>query len=178
MADKFANPVSVVTREPGRTGNTIRNTLELAARLEALESRAAIEALISAYANAFDRIDVTLLNGIWHEESTLDLPGFGKAGGREEILAMAQNSWRQMPHMHHWMANPMITIEGDSAAGTVAADCLFQDIEKGPVQVSGLYHDNFKRRDGKWAFLSRRFELHFLTPLKEWVPIAGTEIEE
>ena len=151
------------------------NIEELTTRLEALESRAAIESLISAYANAFDRIDVSLLGRIWHEESTLDLPGFGKAGNRNEILAMAQDSWRQMPHMHHWMANPVIEIEGDSALGTVAADCLFLDIEKGPVQVSGLYHDKFGRRQGKWTFLSRRFELHFLTPLKDWIPLAGDE---
>lgn len=151
------------------------NNEQLAARLDALEIRAAIESLISAYANAFDRIDASLLSSIWHEESTLDLPGFGQAGNRDEILAMAQNSWRQMPHMHHWMANPLIEIEGDSAVGTVAADCLFHDIEKGPVQVSGLYHDRFERRDGKWAFLSRRFEMHFLTPLKDWVPAAGEE---
>ncbi|WP_457970521.1 nuclear transport factor 2 family protein [Pseudomonas sp. R4-84] len=151
------------------------NIEELSTRLDALESRAAIESLISAYANAFDRVDVLLLGAIWHEESTLDLPGFGKAGNRDEILAMAQNSWHQMPYMHHWMANPLIEIKGDSAAGTVAADCLFHDIEKGPVQASGLYHDRFERRDGKWAFLSRRFELHFLTPLKDWVPVPGDE---
>ena len=99
------------------------NNEQLNARLDALESRAAIESLISAYANAFDRIDASLLGSIWHEESTLDLPGFGQAGNRDEILAMAQNSWRQMPHMHHWMANPLIEIEGDCAVGTVAADC-------------------------------------------------------
>ncbi|WP_241802182.1 nuclear transport factor 2 family protein [Pseudomonas corrugata] len=113
------------------------NIEELTLRLDALESRVALESLISAYANAFDRIDVSLLSGIWHEESTLDLPGFGQAGNREEILAMAQNSWRQMPHMHHWMANPLIEIEGDSAAGTVAADCLFHDIEKARFKSAG-----------------------------------------
>jgi hypothetical protein len=151
------------------------NIEDLAARLDALESRMAIERLISAYANAFDRVDVRLLREIWHVDSTLDLPGFGSATSRDEVLAMAENSWKQMPHMHHWMANPLIEIEGDSAIGTVAADCLFYDIEKGPVEVSGLYHDKFERRDGVWAFLSRRFELHYLTPLKDWVPVAGNE---
>ncbi|KIY39905.1 MULTISPECIES: nuclear transport factor 2 family protein [unclassified Pseudomonas] len=151
------------------------NIEALNARMDALESRAAIETLIAAYANAFDRIDVELLQRIWHADSTLDLPGFGSAVNRDEILIMAANSWRQMPHMHHWMANPLIEIEGDSAWGTVAADCLFYDVDKGPVQVSGLYHDRYERRDGKWAFLSRRFELHFLTPLSDWVPIAGEE---
>ncbi|RRV10085.1 nuclear transport factor 2 family protein [Pseudomonas sp. v388] len=147
----------------------------LSARLDALESRAAIDRLISAYANAFDRLDAALLQDIWHLDASLDLPGFGSASGRDGILAMAENSWRQMPHMHHWMANPLIDIVGDSATGTVAANCLFHDIEKGPVQVSGLYYDRFERRAGKWAFLSRRFELHYLTPLNDWLPIAGIE---
>lgn len=151
------------------------NIQALAARLDLLESRLAIETLISAYANAFDRLNPDLLQQIWHEDSTLDLPGFGGAGSRNEIISMAEQSWRQMPHMHHWMANPLIEIEGNSAVGTVAANCLFHDIEKGPVQVSGLYHDRFERRDGKWKFVSRRFELHYLTPLKEWVPVAGSE---
>lgn len=151
------------------------NINALAERLDLLESRLAIDTLISAYANAFDRLDVDLLQKIWHEDSTLDLPGFGAAGSRDEILSMAEQSWRQMPHMHHWMANALIEIEGDNAVGTVAANCLFHDIEQGPVQVSGLYHDRFERRGGQWKFVSRRFELHYLTPLKEWVPIAGSE---
>lgn len=151
------------------------NTEQLLARLDALESRAAIEILISAYANAFDRLDRALLQSIWHADSTLDLPGFGSASSRDDILLMAENSWRQMPHMHHWMANPLIQIDGDNATGTVAADCVFYDVEKGPVQVSGLYHDTFERRAGKWAFASRHFELHYLTPLKDWMPVAGSE---
>lgn len=150
------------------------NIEQLVARLDALESRAAIDALISAYANAFDRLDRVLLQSIWHADSTLELP-FASASSRDEILLLAENSWQQMPHMHHWMTNPLIQIDGDSAAGTVAADCVFYDIEKGPVQVSGLYHDTFERRSGQWAFKSRHFELHYLTPLKDWVPIAGNE---
>jgi hypothetical protein len=151
------------------------NLETLIARLDALESRAAIETLISGYANAFDRLDADLLSRLWHADATLDLPGFGSGGSRDEILAMAQRNWQRMPHMHHWMANPLIHIEGDVATGTVAADCLMHDIEQGPVQLSGLYHDRFERREGQWRFASRRFELHFLTPLENWKPIAGSE---
>ncbi|MFK3796016.1 MULTISPECIES: nuclear transport factor 2 family protein [unclassified Pseudomonas] len=73
------------------------NIETLSARLEALESRAAIDRLISAYANAFDRVDAALLRDIWHLDASLELPGFGSAQGRDGILAMAQSSWRQMP---------------------------------------------------------------------------------
>lgn len=147
----------------------------LSARLEALESRAAIESLISGYANAFDLMDPELLRSLWHDDAVLDLPGFGAGANPEEILAMAQRNWRRMPHMHHWMSNPMLRIDGDTATATVAADCLFHDVEQGPVQVSGLYHDRFERRQGEWRFTSRRFELHFLTPLLNWTPVAGSE---
>jgi len=181
LGDKDWSAFASVPAEqtPPRLINSTRdnamNIETVLARLDALESRAAIESLISAYANAFDRMDSGLLHGIWHADATLDLPGFGSAASREDIMRMADNSWQQMPHMHHWMANPLIDIDGDSATATVAADCLFQDIEKGPVQVSGLYHDSFARRDGQWRFLSRRFELHYLTPLLNWTPIAGSE---
>lgn len=151
------------------------NIETLLARVDALESHAAIEALISGYANAFDRKDLGLLQDIWHEDAILDLPGFGSAASRDEILRMANNNWQKMPHMHHWMANPLIEIVGENATATVAANCLFHDIERGPVQVSGLYYDRFSRRSGQWRFLSRSFQLHYLTPLKNWVPVAGTE---
>lgn len=147
----------------------------LAARLEAVESRIVIESLISAYAHAFDLMDKELLRSLWHDDAALDLPGFGAGANPDEILAMAQRNWTRMPHMHHWMSNPMIHIEGPVATGTVAADCLFHDVEQGPIQVSGLYHDRFERREGQWRFTSRRFELHFLTPLVNWRPVAGNE---
>ena len=38
----------------------------LSTRLEALESRTAIDGLISAYANAFDRVDAAFLRDIGH----------------------------------------------------------------------------------------------------------------
>ncbi|MFB4390513.1 MULTISPECIES: nuclear transport factor 2 family protein [unclassified Pseudomonas] len=151
------------------------NIENLSARLHALESRMAIETLISSYANAYDLMDSDLLQTLWHEDAILDLPDFGVGTHLGEILAMAQRSWEKLPHMHHWMANPLLHIDGDIATGTVAADCLFHDIEKGPVQVSGLYHDRFECRDGQWRFTSRRFELHFLTPLANWKPTAGPE---
>lgn len=80
-----------------------------------------------------------------------------------------------MPHMHHWMANALITLDGDRASGIVAANCLFYDVQAGPVQVSGEYSDVLSRRNGRWAFDSRQFTTHFVTPLRGWAPVAGVE---
>lgn len=61
------------------------NIETLLARVDALESRAAIASLISAYANAFDRMDRGLLQDIWHADATLDLPGFGSAAANAPL---------------------------------------------------------------------------------------------
>ncbi|WP_218121951.1 nuclear transport factor 2 family protein [Variovorax sp. EL159] len=154
------------------------SNVDLMARLDVLESRFAIERLIGQYAQAFDNQDEAMLRGIWHDGATLSLGAtFGAFEGVEEIMQSAHSNWKQMPHMHHWMANPIIDIEGDRATGRVAVDCLCTDVTSGPVQISGLYHDRFERRGHRWAFVERRFEMHFLTPLQNWTPIAGSEFK-
>ncbi|MET3395909.1 hypothetical protein ABIC33_006586 [Variovorax sp. 1140] len=148
---------------------------ELEARLDAIESRLAIDALIANYAEAFDTMNEELLATLWHPDSRLLLGANGDAEGLDAILAQARVNMRRMPHMHHWMANALITVDGDHGRGVVAANCLFYDIEKGPLQVSGQYRDIYERRSGQWAFRERVFETHFATPLQNWVPVAGTE---
>ncbi len=148
---------------------------ELESRLDAIESRFAIDALIANYAEAFDTMNIGLLATLWHPESRLLLGANGDSEGLEAILAQARINMARMPHMHHWMANALVTVEGDNAHGLVAADCLFYDVDRGTLQVSGQYRDFYQRREGRWAFLERRFTMHYATPLRNWQPIMGTE---
>jgi hypothetical protein len=153
------------------------NLQDIGSRLDALESRFDLERLIAEYAQAFDTHDEALLRNIWHEGARLSLgEAFGDFEGIDAILESARQNWQKMPCMHHWMANPLIDIEGDKASGRAAVDCLCTHVDMGPVQISGLYHDRFERRDGRWAFVERRFDLHFLTPLANWKPVAGSEM--
>jgi hypothetical protein len=157
-------------------GEHAMSTLDIAARLDALESRFALERLFAAYNQAFDNRDEALLRSLWHHEARLLLgEAFGDYTGIEAIVDSAHKNWAQMPYMHHWMANPLIDIDGDTATGTVALDALVTHVDMGPLQISGLYHDHFERRDGRWGFIERRFDLHYLTPLPGWKPVAGTE---
>jgi hypothetical protein len=148
---------------------------ELEARLDAIESRFAIDALIANYAEAFDTLNIELLATLWHPESRLHLGANGNADGLEAILAQARINMKRMPHMHHWMANALITVDGDSGQGLVAANCLFYDVDQGTLQASGQYRDVYQRREGRWAFLERTFTMHYATPLQNWHPITGTE---
>ena len=95
---------------------------ELEARLDAIESRLAIDALIANYAEAFDTMNIDLLATLWHPESRLLLGANGNSDGLEAILAQARINMKRMPHMHHWMANALVTVDGDNAHGLVAAE--------------------------------------------------------
>ncbi|MGF6811602.1 hypothetical protein OKW30_006794 [Paraburkholderia sp. Clong3] len=151
-------------------------TQDIAARIDALESQFALDRLIAAYSQAFDNRDEALLRSIWHSDASLLLgDAFGNCTGIDAIIESAHRNWAQIPYMHHWTANPLIDINGDLATGKVALNALVTHAEMGPVQISGLYHDRFERRDGHWAFTERRFDLHYVTPLPNWKPVAGIE---
>ncbi|MFM0642457.1 nuclear transport factor 2 family protein, partial [Paraburkholderia metrosideri] len=63
------------------------NAQTLDSRLDAVESRFALERLIAEYAQAFDSHDEALLRSIWHEGAKLSLgDAFGNFEGVEAIL--------------------------------------------------------------------------------------------
>ncbi|OPA86280.1 hypothetical protein BFW87_26425 [Pseudomonas fluorescens] len=149
----------------------------LSARLDTLESHLAIQRLVAEYAHAFDNHDEALLRSLWHEGAVLTLgAAFGDFTGVDAIVESAHRNWAQMPHMHHWMANALVDLDGDKATARAAVDCMVSHRELGQVQISGLYHDRLERRDGRWAFVERTFALHYLTPLPHWRPVGGSEV--
>jgi hypothetical protein len=151
-----------------------------AKRLDAIESRIAILDLVYKYGHAFDGHDATMLRSIWHDDAHLSLGEFGENSGIGAIMASADGNWAAMPHMHHWMANPVIEIDVDAnrATGLVAVDVLVTHVETGPTQISGLYRDTYERRNGRWAIATRSLEMHFYTPLANWTPVAGSEAKK
>lgn len=152
--------------------------MDLETRLDLLESRNALLDLISGYAQGFDNHDPELLRSVFHDDAVLDL---GETWGRHEgisaILSAADAFWVGAPHMHHWMANPLIEIDltADSATATTALDCLSTFTDTGTAHIGGRYTDRYLRIDGRWWISERVFELQFITPMPDWTPAQGTE---
>ncbi|MGW6901560.1 nuclear transport factor 2 family protein [Streptomyces sp. NPDC054919] len=149
----------------------------LEARLDKIESRIEIEELVSKYAQSFDRHDRDMLRGLWFEDSVLNLgPNFGEPfKGLDGIVAAAETLWAKTPKMHHWMANSIVVIDGDTARAETALDCFVIDSDDGPTQVGGLYTDHLERRQGVWKIKLREFDLHYWAPLSDWSAAAGTD---
>ena len=45
------------------------------------------------------------------------------------------------------------------------------------MPVGGQYFDKFERRDGVWKFSERKFELAYFTPIANWTPVMGKELD-
>ncbi|MET7511165.1 nuclear transport factor 2 family protein [Streptomyces albidoflavus] len=150
------------------------------ARLDEIESRIAIEELLNKYCHGFDRPDRDLLRTLWAEDAVFDLgPLFGDpANGVEGIMAKAEELWAAVPVMYHWMADPVIAVDGDTATAETELNCLVISREDGPTQVVGVYSDRFARIDGVWKFQHRVFDPQLWAPLEGWAATAGSKAEQ
>jgi ketosteroid isomerase-like protein len=150
----------------------------LVARIDALESRNAIERLVVDYAHAFDGKNEALLASIWHDDASFDLgEPFGSFVGPQAIVEGARGLWAQIDPQHHWMANYQIDVEGDQARGVIALDCFATSVDAGPSMIAGTYHDRYERRDGQWKIADRRFVMAYFAPLQGWTAAMGTEAD-
>lgn len=147
---------------------------DLEKRIDKVESHQAMRDLVSNYCIGFDNHDWDRFIGIWHEDAIWEIgPPFGTFTGHAEIKSAVDDIlypfWRET---HHLTTNLVIEFTGDdSATGVCNVDCMGAANEEGVVQMVGAtYHDDFERRDGKWAIAKRRVTLHYFNP------IAGVEM--
>lgn len=148
-------------------------------RLELLEARNELHDLISRYAHGFDHQDAETLRSIWRQDAVLDLDFFGRFEGIDEIMGAADQYWTAAPFMHHWMANPLFSIDLEAGTATAATelDCLCTYTEDGTSHIGGRYRDSFLREDGRWLIAERNFDISFVTPMPDWKPSQGAEAQ-
>jgi uncharacterized protein (TIGR02246 family) len=132
----------------------------IAARVQVLEDREAIRALILAYGQAHDHRDYRTFaslfatNGEW-------VGGLGTAKGPEAIFALMDKTIGHKPLPNgsgtfHVMTNDQIVIDGDRASATTKWIYITPNDENAPKLVFlGHYDDQFVREKGVWKFLRR-----------------------
>ncbi|MFT3864953.1 MAG: nuclear transport factor 2 family protein [Solirubrobacterales bacterium] len=148
-------------------------------RLDLLEARNDLLDLISRYAQGFDHQEAETLRSIWREDAVLDLGFFGRFVGIDEIMGAANQYWTAAPFMHHWMANPLLSIDIEAGTATAATelDCLCTYTGEGTSHIGGRYRDSFVREGGRWLIVERVFDIAFVTPMPDWKPAQGIEAE-
>jgi uncharacterized protein (TIGR02246 family) len=132
----------------------------LAARVQMLEDREAIRALILAYGQAHDHRDYRTFaslfatNGEW-------VGGLGTAKGPDAIFALMDRTIGHHPQpngsgTYHVLTNDQIAIDGDRATATTKWIYITPGDDGAPrVVYLGHYDDEFIRENGVWRFLRR-----------------------
>lgn len=132
----------------------------LAARVQLLEDREAIRALILAYGAAHDNRDYRTFanlfasNGEW-------VGGLGSAQGPQAIFELMDRTIGHDPQpngsgTYHVMTNEQIVIDGDTASATTKWIYITPSDANEPRMVYlGHYDDQFVRENGEWKFLRR-----------------------
>ena len=141
-------------------------TQTLEQRIDRLESRHAIERLVSEYAHGFDARDIDRFMAIWHDDAVYDLAEFGgRREGLDAIRAAVHELWSASAGAHHWMVNFALDVDEHRAAGACHALAFDVDAEEQVTAVTLTYEDEFERRDGRWGFVGRRVVPHRIVPL-------------
>lgn len=149
--------IGTLLQQPLQAADTLD---ALAKRVQVLEDREAIRALILAYGQAHDHRDYKTFASLFAKNGEW-VGGLGSAKGPEAIFALMDKTIGHHPTAegsgtYHLLTNDQIVIDGDQASSVTKWLYVTPDDKNAPKLVFlGHYNDKFIRENGVWKFLRR-----------------------
>jgi uncharacterized protein (TIGR02246 family) len=166
LAGTVLAAAAIISRAPAQPGDAAR----LAARVQVLEDREEIRALIMAYGEAHDARDYRRFADLFAETDGEWVGGLGTARGRSAIFALMDETIGHNPQpggsgTYHVMTNDQIAIDGDRASAVTKWIYLTPNESNNPQMLFlGHYEDQFIRENGEWKFLRREAPVDIAPP--------------
>lgn len=141
-------------------------------RIDRLESRVEIQALLTQYCKACDDRDVPLLKSLFHEDATMRSADGGLRGeGHDGVMEIYRAHFAALGITVHRPQDSLIRIDAqdpDYATGEVFSD--IESVYNGQVMIaSARYADEYRRRDGVWRFSARVISFLYYLPVEDYV---------
>jgi len=133
-------------------------SLTVEQRLDRLESRHEIDALVAGYCEGVDRKDLAKFSSLWHPDADYLIgAGRGDFHGIAEITTFPDVAARAWTGTQHWTTNHVVTFADDDHA-TGRSDCIAigSTHQGGHCWINATYVDAYERRDGVWKFARRQ----------------------
>lgn len=150
----------------------------LAARLQRLEDRAAIEELIARYAIAVDDRDLEALGALFTPDAAFrSKDGVMDARGRELVLEQFRGRFQALTISNHFSHGHILTFgEGsDEAQGLISAHA--EVWRNGRALIAALrYEDRYRRHEGCWRFADRLLSFLYYLPVEEYAQGLGDQL--
>jgi ketosteroid isomerase-like protein len=130
----------------------------VAARLQVLEDRDAIRALLVSYASTLDNRDFAGFEQLWAQDAEFVGGGSNSAKGPAAIRdllqrLLTQNGSPTPGRDFHLVMNQTVDVNGDSATGFSRGTWVSTNAEKRlQVSIIANYYDQFVREGGRWKF--------------------------
>jgi uncharacterized protein (TIGR02246 family) len=130
----------------------------LAARVQTLEDREAIRALLVAYAHTLDTRDFAAFEQLWAKDAEFVGGGGNNAKGPAAIRELLQgllgkNAAPTPGRDFHLVMNQTVDVTGDTATGYSRGTWVSTNNEKRlQVSIVANYYDQFVKEDGRWKF--------------------------
>jgi uncharacterized protein (TIGR02246 family) len=130
----------------------------LAARVQVLEDRDAIRALLVSYARTLDERDFAGFEQLWAKDAEFvggaNNSAKGPAAIRDLLQSLLKVNAAPVPGRDwHLVMNQTIDVTGDTATGFSRGTWVVTDPEKQlRVSIIANYYDQFVREGGRWKF--------------------------
>jgi uncharacterized protein (TIGR02246 family) len=130
----------------------------LAARVQTLEDRDAIRALLVSYATTLDNRDFAGFERLWAKDAEFSGGTGNSAKGpvaiRDLLRGLLTKNAAPVPGRDfHLVMNQTVDVTGDSAVGFSRGTWVTTNAENRlQVTIIANYYDQFVREDGRWKF--------------------------
>lgn len=140
-------------------------------RLDVLESREAIRALVTAYAIACDEHDIPRLTDLFSAHAVFASPnGAMVSEGRDAIRQMFSSILKTRGPGFHWTHDLQVNIsvdDPDRASGLVYSHA--ETTPNGVVSLAAMkYKDEYLREQGVWRFSKREINFFYYVPIEKY----------
>ena len=125
--------------------------------LQLMADRIAIADLNHRFADAITRMDVEACASMFTEDAEIVVTNWDTFTGRDEILRSLRellSGWEGIVFTNH---SGVADIDGDVATGQWYLREFGIKFDE-EFDISGVYHDTYRRVDGQWCFTSRRYD--------------------
>jgi len=147
---------SVATAVAGQTPKPSSDSL--AARVQVLEDREAIHALLVSYARTLDERDFVGFEQLWASDAEFIGGSSDRAKGPAAIANLLQgllkvNAAPVPGRDFHLVMNQTVDVSGDTATGFSRGTWVVTDPDKKlRISIIANYNDQFVRDGGRWKF--------------------------
>ena len=125
-----------------------------------VEDRLEIRELMEAFAAGAMRMDADKWGEVWAEEGSWKLPSMEQAvSGKANVIEAFREKMTYVDFMSMISFPADLVIEGDKAHGKSYCRELIYPKAGGQIVVVGCFDDEYVKRDGRWLFTSRVYEV-------------------